>query len=58
MLQLPQEPADIRISAFQVIFEELARGILSCLTTSQYFDVPVIGYVESRTALNSCWKSN
>lgn len=43
LLQLPQEPAVIRVSAFQVIFEELARGILSCLTTSQYFDVPVIG---------------
>ncbi|GAA5852466.1 hypothetical protein JCM9279_003458 [Rhodotorula babjevae] len=43
LLQLPQEPAVIRVSAFQIIFEELARGILSCLTTSQYFDVPVIG---------------
>ncbi|GAA6054709.1 hypothetical protein JCM3770_000042 [Rhodotorula araucariae] len=43
LLQLPQEPAVIRVSAFQVIFDELARGVISSLVTSQYFDVPVIG---------------
>ncbi|GJN90430.1 hypothetical protein Rhopal_003441-T1 [Rhodotorula paludigena] len=43
LLQLPQEPAVIRISTFQIIFDELARGIISSLVTSQYFDVPVIG---------------
>ncbi|BGO95547.1 formin-binding protein [Rhodotorula toruloides] len=43
LLQLPQEPAVIRVSVFQVIFEELARGVIANLVTSQYFDVPIIG---------------
>ncbi|KPV74149.1 uncharacterized protein RHOBADRAFT_44634 [Rhodotorula graminis WP1] len=43
LLQLPQEPAVVRISAFTTIFNELARGAISSLITSQFFDVPVIG---------------
>lgn len=43
LLQLPQEPAVVRVSAFTVIFPELARGAISSLITSQHFDVPVIG---------------
>ncbi|BGP41615.1 hypothetical protein JCM10449v2_005606 [Rhodotorula kratochvilovae] len=42
LLQLPQEPAVIRVSVFTVIFDELARGAISALITSQFFDVPVI----------------
>ncbi|GAA5852468.1 hypothetical protein JCM9279_003459 [Rhodotorula babjevae] len=43
LLQLPQEPAVIRVSAFTIIFPELARGAISSLVTSQFFDIPVIG---------------
>jgi len=43
LLQLPQEPAVIRVSAFTIIFGELARGAISSLITSQFFDIPVIG---------------
>ena len=43
LLQLPQEPAVIRASAIAIIFEELARGAVSALITSEFFDVPVIG---------------
>lgn len=49
LLQLPQEPAVIRVSVFQVIFEELARGVIANLVTSQYFDVPIIGCVPFRS---------
>ncbi|GAA6035600.1 hypothetical protein JCM8097_004923 [Rhodosporidiobolus ruineniae] len=43
LLQLPQEPALIRVSTFAVLFDELAQGIISSLTTSAFHDVPVIG---------------
>ncbi|GAA5852242.1 hypothetical protein JCM8547_006710 [Rhodosporidiobolus lusitaniae] len=43
LLQLPQEPAVLRVSAFAVLFDELAQGIVSSLTTSAFFDIPVIG---------------
>ncbi|MBZ6371007.1 MAG: hypothetical protein LBE44_03705 [Microbacterium hominis] len=43
LLDQPHEPAVIRVSVFQVMFDDLARGTLSSLLVSQYFDVPVIG---------------
>ncbi|GAA6017337.1 hypothetical protein JCM11491_000637 [Sporobolomyces phaffii] len=43
LLQLPQAPAVIRVSAIALLFEELARGAISTLVTSEFFDVPVIG---------------
>ncbi|GAA6019990.1 hypothetical protein JCM10207_006751 [Rhodosporidiobolus poonsookiae] len=43
LLQLPQEPAVVRVSTFALLFPELARGAMSSLITSQLFDVPVIG---------------
>ncbi|GAA5852163.1 hypothetical protein JCM8547_006686 [Rhodosporidiobolus lusitaniae] len=43
ILQLPQEPALMRVSAFAILFDELAQGITSNLVTSQFFDIPVIG---------------
>ncbi|GAA5954571.1 hypothetical protein JCM3765_003815 [Sporobolomyces pararoseus] len=43
LMQLPQQPAVIRVSAIAVIFDELARGSISNLITSEFFDVPVIG---------------
>ncbi|GAA5907311.1 SGNH/GDSL hydrolase family protein [Sporobolomyces salmoneus] len=43
LLQLPQQPAVIRVSAIAILFEELARGAVSTLITSEFFDVPVIG---------------
>ncbi|GAA5990232.1 hypothetical protein JCM10908_005886 [Rhodotorula pacifica] len=42
LLQLPKEPAVVRISFFTITFSELGRGTLSTLITSQFFDVPVI----------------
>ncbi|GAA6007158.1 SGNH/GDSL hydrolase family protein [Rhodotorula paludigena] len=42
LLGLPQQPAVIRLSVFALLFEELARGSTSSLSTSQFFDVPVI----------------
>jgi len=44
LLGLPQQPAVIRISVFALLFPDLARGTVSTLLMSQYFDVPVIGY--------------
>ncbi|KAI5481658.1 capsular related protein, Esterase, SGNH hydrolase-type domain containing [Pseudohyphozyma bogoriensis] len=43
LLGLPQEPAVIRISVFALLFADLARGTVSTLVMSQYFDVPVVG---------------
>ncbi|GAA5933742.1 SGNH/GDSL hydrolase family protein [Sporobolomyces koalae] len=43
LLQLPQEPAVIRVSAIAILFPELARGSISTLITSTFFDVPSIG---------------
>ncbi|GAA5833050.1 hypothetical protein JCM11251_006495 [Rhodosporidiobolus azoricus] len=43
LLQLPQEPAVLRVSVFALLFDELARGIISSLATSQFHDIPVIG---------------
>lgn len=45
LMQLPQRPAVIRVSAIAIIFNELARGAISTLITSEFFDVPVIGSV-------------
>lgn len=45
LLGLPQQPAVIRLSVFALLFEELARGSTSSLSTSQFFDVPVISCV-------------
>ncbi|GAA5893861.1 hypothetical protein JCM5296_004621 [Sporobolomyces johnsonii] len=42
LLELPQEPAVVRVAVFALIFEDLARGAMSTLITSQFFDVPVI----------------
>ncbi|KWU41179.1 hypothetical protein RHOSPDRAFT_23479 [Rhodotorula sp. JG-1b] len=43
LLDQPHEPAVIRVSVLQVMFDDLARGTMSSLLVSQYFDVPVIG---------------
>lgn len=48
LLGLPQEPAVIRISVFALAFPDMARGLVSSLFLSQYFDVPVIGYASSQ----------
>ncbi|BGP56677.1 hypothetical protein JCM8202v2_004307 [Rhodotorula sphaerocarpa] len=42
LLQLPHEPAVLRVSVFSLVFDELVRGASSALITSQFFDVPVI----------------
>ncbi|GAA5821966.1 hypothetical protein JCM10212_004090 [Sporobolomyces blumeae] len=43
LLEQPNEPAVIRVSAIAILFDELARGSISTLITSEFFDVPVIG---------------
>ncbi|GAA5894305.1 hypothetical protein JCM6882_007626 [Rhodosporidiobolus microsporus] len=43
LLQLPQEPAVLRVSTFALLFPELARGIISGLATSQFHDIPMVG---------------
>ncbi|BGP17867.1 hypothetical protein JCM10213v2_005909 [Rhodosporidiobolus nylandii] len=42
LLQLPQDPAIMRVSVVATLFDELVRGTMSNLMTSQHFDVPVI----------------
>ncbi|GAA5957119.1 hypothetical protein JCM21900_003103 [Sporobolomyces salmonicolor] len=42
LLELPQEPAVVRVAVFALMFDDLARGAMSTLITSQFFDVPVI----------------
>nr|CRX79126.1 hypothetical protein ls5930a1_00171 [Leucosporidium scottii]CRX79202.1 hypothetical protein ls5931a1_00026 [Leucosporidium scottii] len=42
LLGLPQEPAVIRVSVFALAFEDLARGLVSSLVMSNFFDVPII----------------
>ncbi|ORY85985.1 hypothetical protein BCR35DRAFT_351547, partial [Leucosporidium creatinivorum] len=42
LLGLPQEPAVIRVSVFALAFEDLARGLVSNLLMSNFFDVPII----------------
>ncbi|GAA5990234.1 hypothetical protein JCM10908_005887 [Rhodotorula pacifica] len=42
LMQLPQEPAVLRVSVFALVLEDLLRGTASTLMTSQLFDVPVI----------------
>ncbi|GAA5969584.1 hypothetical protein JCM8115_003082 [Rhodotorula mucilaginosa] len=42
LLQLPQEPAVLRVSVFALILDDLVRGTASTMLTSQLFDVPVI----------------
>jgi hypothetical protein len=42
LLGLPQEPAVIRVSVLALAFEDLARGLVSSLVMSNFFDVPII----------------
>ncbi|GAA5879226.1 hypothetical protein JCM3774_003527 [Rhodotorula dairenensis] len=42
LLQLPQEPAVLRVSVFALVLDDLLRGTASTLMTSQLFDIPVI----------------
>lgn len=53
LLQLSQSPAVVRVSVFAVVFDELARGTLASLITSQFFDVPVISCVHFRFGCSS-----
>ncbi|KAI5480705.1 capsular related protein, Esterase, SGNH hydrolase-type domain containing [Pseudohyphozyma bogoriensis] len=43
LLGLPNEPAVIRVSVFALMFGDLARGTVSSLLQSNFFDVPVVG---------------
>ena len=43
LLQLPQEPAVVRVSVLALSFWELTRGTAPGLIVSEYFDVPVVG---------------
>ncbi|KAM0748680.1 hypothetical protein T439DRAFT_327949 [Meredithblackwellia eburnea MCA 4105] len=42
LLNLPQEPAVIRVSVFALLFPDLARGMVSNLIMSQFHDIPII----------------
>ncbi|GJN93869.1 hypothetical protein Rhopal_006928-T1 [Rhodotorula paludigena] len=42
LLNLPNEPAVIRLSVFALSFDDMARGAASNLLLSQFFDIPVI----------------
>lgn len=42
LLSQPNEPAVIRLSVLALLFEDMARGAVSNLLLSQFFDVPVI----------------
>lgn len=42
LLSQPNEPAVIRLSVLALLFDDMARGAVSTLLLSQFFDVPVI----------------
>ncbi|GAA5985237.1 hypothetical protein JCM11641_003643 [Rhodosporidiobolus odoratus] len=42
LLDQPQQPAVIKLSAFALAFEDMVRGTSATLVQSQFFDVPVI----------------